>query len=74
MPALDDGLPVIQGPSMTPPARPAHPSPKRDGLRLEVMSAKEIGYHGAIFGVDTPYWMVPTGFGEWIPLIYGLDG
>lgn len=73
MPALDDDdqqapiLPAV----LVPKARAQHPSPIIDGLRLEAISPKEAGYLGHVFGVDTPYLMVPTGWGEWIPLIYG---
>lgn len=71
MPALPDRDEPIVGPSVVPPARAQHPSPLIDGLRLEVMSIREAGYFGHVFGVDTPYLMLPTGWGEWIPLIYG---
>jgi hypothetical protein len=68
---MDDETPAIQSPTLVPRGRPMHPSPSRDGLRLEVMSAKEIGYWNHRFGIDTPYLIVPTGFGEWLPLIDG---
>lgn len=68
MPALDDPAPIL---GSAPFYHPAHPSPSRDGLRLEVMSPKEIAYHGHIFGVDIPYLMWPTGWGEFIPDIWG---
>lgn len=70
MPPLDgtSSLAPIRAPSLMPRGRPQHPSPSLDGLRLEVMSAKEIGYHGHIFGVDVPYLMVFSGFGEVIPV------
>ncbi len=71
MPALDDGGTLIYPPSMMPPGRPVHPSPSLDGLRLEVKTARELAYYGHVWGIDTPYLMVPTGFGEYIPLIYG---
>lgn len=39
---------------------------------LETMSMAELGWWGQRFGVDTPYYATPTGWGEWIPL-YGID-
>ena len=63
--ALHSGM----APNGKPIARPNHPSPSRDGLALEVFSDKELGYHDQIFGVDTPYWYEPAGWGEWLPLI-----
>lgn len=73
MPALDDSdqLLPIQPAVLVPRARAQHPSPIIDGLRLEVLSVKEAGYIGHVFGVDTLYLVAPTGWGEWIPLIYG---
>lgn len=71
MPALDDSnslLPIRAFPG-TPRARPAHPSPTHDGLRLEAESAREVGYHNLRFGIDVPYLMVPLGWGEWAPLV-----
>lgn len=53
--------------------RNGHPSPLVDGLRLEVMSDREIGYWGHRFGIDTPYFYTFTGWGEIIPLIGGVD-
>ncbi len=70
MPPLDSPAP-IQSPSLSPTYHPVHPSPTLNGLRLEGMSSKEVGYHGHIWGVDTPYLFVFSGFGEVIPLIYG---
>jgi hypothetical protein len=69
MPALPDQDPMILAAANQPKARPQHPSPLLDGLALEVMSGKEIGYHGQIFGVDVPYLMVPLGWGELAPLV-----
>lgn len=72
MPALSDtneiSPPITRYPA-TPRARPIHPSPTVDGLALEVMSGKEIGYHGQRFGIDRPYLMVQSGWGEWLPLV-----
>jgi hypothetical protein len=70
MPPLDTPQQILPA-TLVANARPAHPSPSIDGLRLEVLSPKEASYWGHVFGVDTPYLMVPTGWGEWIPLIYG---
>jgi hypothetical protein len=72
MPALPDTAtfaPPVRGPLQRPRAHPQHPSPTRDGLALEIMTAKEIGYHNLRFGIDTPYWMVPLGWGEYAPLV-----
>jgi hypothetical protein len=70
MPALTDiDLPAITG--STPTGHPPHPSPTRDKLTLERMSPRELGYWGQIFGVDTPYLMVPLGWGEWEALTGG---
>jgi hypothetical protein len=69
MPPLPDSQRPVAAALGVPRARPAHPSPTRDGLRLEAMSAKEIGWWGNRFGIDIPYLMVPTGWGEWEPLV-----
>lgn len=68
-PLTDRTVAPIQGPSLTPRAHPGHPSPTRDGLLLEVLSVREVGYHGRRFAIDTPYWIVPLGWGEWAPLV-----
>jgi hypothetical protein len=70
MPPLTDIVqqPISMAPAV-PHARPAHPSPTVDGLRLEVESARELGYHGQRFGIDVPYLMLPLGWGEWSPLV-----
>lgn len=65
MPPLPDPDQPILSPANQPRARPQHPSPSHDGLGLEVMSGKEIAYHGQVFGVDVPYLIVPLGWGEW---------
>lgn len=72
MPAVDDSgsLQPIMPAVAVPRAHPQHPSPTVDGLRLEGLSVKEAGYHGQVFGVDTPYVFAFTGWGEIVPLIY----
>lgn len=71
MPPLEDSdspqpiLPAVAVPR----GHPQHPSPLYDGLRLETLSVKEAGYHGHVFGVDTPYLFYFTGWGEVIPAI-----
>lgn len=67
MPPLDVLAPVLPA-TEAGRARPVHPSPMIDGLRLEVLSPREIAWWGRRFGIDTPYVMVPTGWGEWVPL------
>jgi hypothetical protein len=39
---------------------------------LEVLSATERTWWGNRFGIDTPYYATPAGWGEWIPL-FGFD-
>lgn len=69
MPPLpNQDMPIGRMPA-TPPARPQHPSPIVDGLRLEVMTGRELAYHDHRFGIDVPYLMLPLGWGEWSPLV-----
>jgi hypothetical protein len=72
MPALDDSASIDPiGPLVGVRARPVNPSPRYDGLRLEVISVKQAGYLGHIFGVDTPLYEVPMGWGEWAADVNG---
>lgn len=46
-----------------------HVSPRNTKMRAERLSPRERGYWGSRFGLDTPYYATPSGFGEWIPLV-----
>jgi hypothetical protein len=69
MPALEDQDLPIRAATLVGRAHPVHPSPSQDGLALEIMSNRELAYWGQQFGIDTPYLIVPAGWGEWLPVV-----
>jgi hypothetical protein len=70
MPRLDVRQPQIEPPTTSSFSVP-HPSPRHTALRLERKSIKEQGWWGLRFGIDTPYFAYPLGWGEWAPLLPG---
>ena len=72
MPPLPISDPPIASALASPPARPLHPSPAISLRGAEQLSGKEAGWWDHRFGLDTAYFAVPLGFGEWAPL-YGQD-
>ncbi len=71
MPPLPDPQPTILRAVPAPSALRAAPSPSRDGLALEVLTAREIGYLGQIVGIDIPLIEVESGWGDVVTINTG---